>query len=279
MTWLIGIVKKYVTIIIMLVDLMIFDLNLNFSVTLIAGTILRDESIIFCNYMYNSEWIQKKRSLLLKTIEDGQQRGIDSQPMKILAVSDKIEQRFLQSGHSAFLGEEIELILACGDLQPTYLEFLVNILNVPLFYVLGNHDVELHGKHINGCTCLDETTLYYKDRIFGGLSGSIKYSDGPLMYTEMQMHRKVARMFPRLIFNRLRHGKYIDILLTHSPVYGLLDEPTRAHQGFKTLRMFDKQFHPQYHLHGHSMVTGDSYKATYRNTTIVNVNHYRILDI
>ncbi len=113
--------------------------------------------------------------------------------MKILAVSDKVEESFFAPGLKMPELEGIELIIACGDLPSSYLEYLVTILNVPLFYVLGNHDPQLYGQHINGCTCLDESTVLFKDKIIGGLSGSIKYSDAKLMYTEMQMHGKIAR--------------------------------------------------------------------------------------
>jgi len=34
-------------------------------------------------------------------------------------------------------------VLSCGDLPPYYLEFLVTVLDVPLFDVRGNHDHEL----------------------------------------------------------------------------------------------------------------------------------------
>ena len=46
---------------------------------------------------------------------------------------------FVPSGHFS----EIELILGCGDLPYPYLENLLTFLNVPLFYVPGNHDPNL----------------------------------------------------------------------------------------------------------------------------------------
>ena len=74
-------------------------------------------------------------------------------PMKILVISDKIEESFLNTGSSTPILQGIELILACGDLPASYMEFMVSTLNVPLYYVLGNHDNHLYGQHINGCTC------------------------------------------------------------------------------------------------------------------------------
>ena len=199
--------------------------------------------------------------------------------MKILVISDKIEESFLNTGSSIPMLQGIELILACGDLPSSYMQFLVTTLNVPLYYVLGNHDRMLYKKHINGCTCLDETTVLYKNKIIGGLSGSIKYADTQLMYSETQMHGKIARLFPHLLYNRIRYKRYIDVLITHSPIVGVHDEPTRVHRGFKALKMFDKQYKPRYHFHGHTMVRNNRYESYYNSTQIVNANHYRILDI
>ncbi len=199
--------------------------------------------------------------------------------MKILSVSDKIEESFLKPGHYAPTLAGVELILACGDLPASYLEFLVSLLNVPLFYVLGNHDEKLHGRHISGCTCIDETTVVYRNRIIGGLSGSMDYSKGALKYSEVQMHGKIARLFPRLLYNRIRYGRYMDILITHAPIQGVHDEPTRVHRGFKALSLFDRQYRPGYHLHGHTMVRGGVFTTPFYGTDLINTNHYRILEL
>ena len=57
--------------------------------------------------------------------------------MKILAVSD-IESKSLYDFFSPDKVEGVELIIACGDLQENYLEFLVTMMNVPLIYIHGN---------------------------------------------------------------------------------------------------------------------------------------------
>ncbi len=48
---------------------------------------------------------------------------------------------------------------------------------------------------------------------------------------------------------------YVDkdtIFVTHSPAYGILDEPSRIHIGSKALRYFIKERKPMLHLHGHA---------------------------
>lgn len=199
--------------------------------------------------------------------------------MKILAVSDQIETKFLKDGKGVPHAEEIDLILACGDLPASYLAYLVTVLNVPLFYVLGNHDENILGKHLNGCQLIDEKAVMYKNIIIAGLSGSIQYNEGACMFTEVDMVKKISRLFPRLILNKLRYGRHLDIFISHSPISGIMDEETRTHRGFKALRMFDKYFQPHYHLHGHTLVRDNRYRASYHTTEIININPFRIIDI
>ena len=59
----------------------------------------------------------------------------------VLAVSDQVVERIYplaENGHF----QDVDLIFGCGDLPYTYLEYLVSILNIPLYYVPGNHDPE-----------------------------------------------------------------------------------------------------------------------------------------
>ena len=59
--------------------------------------------------------------------------------MKILAISDKESELLWDYFKPSYLAD-IDLILACGDLDPRYLEFLVTLGHCPLLYVHGNHD-------------------------------------------------------------------------------------------------------------------------------------------
>ena len=65
--------------------------------------------------------------------------------MKILAISDH-ESKLLWDYFKPEYLKDIDLILACGDLDPRYLEFLVTLGHCPLLYVHGNHD-EGYKKH------------------------------------------------------------------------------------------------------------------------------------
>jgi len=68
--------------------------------------------------------------------------------MKILALSDQVEERVYNLAGQGYF-QEIGLILGCGDLPYSYLEYLVSVLNVPMFYVPGNHDPENNPRFVS----------------------------------------------------------------------------------------------------------------------------------
>ncbi len=62
------------------------------------------------------------------------------QTMKILLVSDQ-ESKFIWEHFDTDRFKDIDFILSSGDLKSEYLSFLVTMVNKPLFYVHGNHDL------------------------------------------------------------------------------------------------------------------------------------------
>lgn len=211
--------------------------------------------------------------------------------MNILVVSDEVS-RFLYHSRVQDHLAEVDLILSCGDLPYGYLEFLVSVLNVPLYYVFGNHDeaqfmdngLELRaprgGGNLDGriveVTRPDGGTL-----LIGGLEGSMRYNGRTHEYTESQMRRKLWRMTPRLFWNRWTRGRAIDILITHAPPAGIHDADDRTHQGFQTFRTFIDRHRPRYLIHGH---THERYRfgtATERvgATEIINVTGYCVMEV
>jgi hypothetical protein len=91
----------------------------------------------------------------------------------------------------------------------------------------------------------------------------------------------ILRMYPRLGWNRLRYGRALDILITHSPVRDLGDREDRPHRGFKALRHLLKRWHPRYMLHGHVHLydRSEPWMIDFECTTIINVYPYRVLDL
>ena len=210
--------------------------------------------------------------------------------LRILAVSDEIDQRIYSSTIKERMGD-VDIVLGCGDLPATYLEFLSDALMRPVYYVLGNHAQELTRSgdrgsqlHPEGCTDLGGKVVTdpLSGLIMAGLPGSIRYSDNdPCQYTEWQMQWMIVKMVPKLLWNRLRHGRALDILVTHSPPRHVGDREDVAHRGFVAMRRFLRWFRPRYQVHGHIHLYDRSRPNTVRfiDTDVINVFPYQRLDL
>lgn len=209
-----------------------------------------------------------------------------SPPVNILTISDQVE-KLLYDTKIAERFNHIDLLISCGDLPPYYLEFIVSMLNVPLFGVHGNHD---HGPAyqdvpsgslVAGTVDLHGQVARSHGLLLAGFGGSQRYNHGPHQYSEGEMRRQVIRLAPRLYFNKLRYGRYLDILVTHAPPRAIHDQHDRCHQGFETFRRFLQTFQPRYHLHGHIHVY-NKYTVTrtqFGATTVLNAYGFRELQV
>ncbi len=101
------------------------------------------------------------------------------------------------------------------------------------------------------------------------------------MYSESEMRVVVAQMVPRLLWNRQRVGRALDVLVTHSPPFGIHDRPDLPHTGFKVFLTFLRLFRPRYHLHGHIHVyrQDEVVQTRHEETDVINVYPYKLLDI
>jgi len=163
--------------------------------------------------------------------------------MKILAVSD-VEAKYLYDYYKPGRLDGYDLIVACGDLIPEYLEFLVTMAGCPLLYVHGNHDD--YTREPEGCICIDSRVYEYNGVRIGGLPGSYRYRDGRYLFTERQM-RSMMRRLKRSI---RRHGG-LDILVTHAPARHLNDFDNLTHRGFDCYNKLLERYRPKIFLHGH----------------------------
>lgn len=202
--------------------------------------------------------------------------------MRVLAVSDVIVER-LYSPALREIARGVDLIISCGDLPSAYLEYLVSVTDKPLFYVMGNHGSR-GGSRVfpEGCINLDGRVVNHQGLILAGLEGSIRYNDAPqYQYTEAHMRLKIWSMARHLWLNRLRYGRYLDVLVTHAPPFGIHDQSDLPHQGFKAFLGFIERYHPEYLLHGHTHIYDNrSVRETVRgHTLIINTYGYRFIDI
>ncbi|MDR2716511.1 MAG: metallophosphoesterase [Treponema sp.] len=204
--------------------------------------------------------------------------------MKILCVSDQIDP-LVYSNSIKKRFADVDMILGAGDLPLDYLDFIVTNLNKPLLFVFGNHHVEeLVNDDKPGNCNFSSTHLGSKIRreeglIVAGLGGSMRYNRGPNQFTEFQMYGEIAKLIPILLFNRLFHGRYLDILLTHAPPKGIHDKPDKCHSGFKAFLWFMKMFKPRYLVHGHIHLydLSDVRRTRCMKTEVINAfGHYII---
>lgn len=207
--------------------------------------------------------------------------------MKILFVSDKVVDR-IYSPNIVERYKNVELIVGCGDLPYYYLEFIMSMLNVPLVYVHGNHDPEVEylsdGTQIKGPTGgvnLHCYTLQERGLLLAGLEGSIRYKRGRFQHTQREMWVNAFYLIPRLLVNKLLHGRYLDVLVAHSPPYGIHNGEDRIHVGFHSFLWFMNIFKPRYLIHGHRHVynPAEVTETQYRETRVINIYPYKVLDI
>ncbi|MEI6289197.1 MAG: metallophosphoesterase [Chloroflexota bacterium] len=203
--------------------------------------------------------------------------------MKILAVSDEMIDRLY---HPAVKSNypDVRMIVGCGDLPYNYLEFLVTVFNVPLYYVPGNHDPEFlrsENSRAEGGLNLDGRVIKDKGIVIAGLGGSIRYRPvGPNQYTQSEMYMRVIKLLPRILLKT--RGKKLDLLITHSPPFGIHDDTDPTHVGLRALNFLIKAARPRYMLHGHTIFYKNnvgSHISIFEQTQIININPFRILDI
>jgi Icc-related predicted phosphoesterase len=182
-----------------------------------------------------------------------------SETLRVLAVSDTIEPQIYNSRVAEWLGP-VDLIISCGDLAPHYLDFLVSTLQAPMFHVIGNHCYTLHDPTTKRCSPatyagaqdLNGRLAESKGVLLGGVEGSPVYNRGPHQYSEQQVELTLLKMVPGMMLNKMRTGRYLDILVTHSPPRGIHDNADLAHRGFTSLVPFIERFKPALLLHGHT---------------------------
>lgn len=196
--------------------------------------------------------------------------------MKILALSDE-ECAALWDYYAPGRLDGYDLILACGDLKPEYLSFVVTMAHCPVLYVPGNHDGRYEKKPPLGCDTIDGQYVVYNGIRILGLGGCRRYRPGPHQYTDSQMRRRIRKLWLQLWLY-----KGVDIVVTHAAPEGLGDGSDPAHFGFESLRRFLDKYHPLCLVHGHvHMNYGHDIprEIDYNGTRIINAYERYVFEI
>lgn len=230
--------------------------------------------------------------------------------MKILIVSDQVDP-FIYNYAIKELFCEIDCVLCAGDLPMDYIDFIVSTLNKPTYFVFGNHNLQeykyyhtdIPKTHDNICNTEEHYVgAYYagfkvitahdllwnspvKSKptplLIAGISGSRDYNHGLCQYTEKQMKMKLLKMIPKLLYNKLKYGRYLDIFLTHATPRHIHDHEDNCHKGFKCFNKFIKKYKPTYMVHGHIHLYDQSEPriSVYENTIVVNAYGHYVIDL
>jgi len=109
------------------------------------------------------------------------------------------------------------LICTLGDLDYFSLQELEKVTNIPKIGVYGNHcsgnyfdSLGIHNLHLN--------TFKHTRLVFGGFEGSICYKESA--YAKMYTQEEAEEM--------LKDFPAVDVILAHSPPYGINDEPNSS---------------------------------------------------
>ena len=194
--------------------------------------------------------------------------------MKVLALSDKLIS-FIYSSQVRRRFENIDLVIGCGDLPYYYLEYVLTTLEAPLFFVRGNHDKVVEYStagqrtHPHGGVDLHNKCITYNGLTWAGFEGSLRYRPGPFQHSQTQMWGYVLGLVPIMMVNRLKFGRYLDVLITHAPAQGIHDKDDLPHQGINAFRWLLSVFRPSYHFHGHIHI----YRPDEERETLFGATH------
>lgn len=186
--------------------------------------------------------------------------------MVILAIADRPPKTSIMD---LIAKHNVKLVCTLGDLDYFSLQELEKIKNIPKIGVYGNHcsgnyfdSLGIHNLHLK--------TFKHKGIQFGGFEGSIRYKESAYakMYTQEEA-KEMLKDFPA-----------VDVMLAHSPLYGINDEPkSSSHQGFIALRDYIEEKKPKYFLHGHTYPSKENLTKKHDDTIIIYVYEDKIIEV
>lgn len=232
--------------------------------------------------------------------------------MKVLCVSDYVDP-LIYNQNAKELFPDIDLILCAGDLPMDYIDFIVTVFNKPTYFVFGNHNLkdlryyhkdertmpfqdygnDTTSSHFHGATYLgfqhytdnrlmvnDPVTGKQRPLLLAGVSGSLKYNQGPCQYSDFQMKLKLLKLVPTLIYNKIKYGTYLDIFMTHASPRHIHDHEDPCHKGFECFNWFLQKYKPKVMIHGHIHLYDmrEERVGKYYDTTIINAYAHHVFE-
>ena len=90
----------------------------------------------------------------------------------------------------------------------------------------------------------------------------------------------IKEPFATLIKNKIKYGRYLDILLTHASPRHIHDKEDPCHKGFECFNWFIKKFKPAYLIHGHIHLYDlrETRVTQSEDTTVVNAYAHWLIE-
>lgn len=219
--------------------------------------------------------------------------------MKILCISDEVDPIVYSTSIKKRFGD-VDLVVSAGDLPMEYYDFIVSSINKPLLFVYGNHNLstfprfgslgrpfrqlrvdEMREETNWGAHHIGFRTKIESGLLFMGLGGCMRYNSGANQFTERQMFFRILSLLPALLWNRIVHGRWLDVLVTHAPPEGIHDKADPCHRGFRCYRWFLDTFRPSAMIHGHVHLydLNDVRQSRFAETEVVNAYGHCVITI
>ena len=109
----------------------------------------------------------------------------------------------------------------------------------------------------------------------------MRYNNGLCQFTDAQMKRKLLKLLPKLIYNKFKYGRYLDIFMTHASPRHIHDHEDPCHLGFECYNWFLQRFKPTYMVHGHIHLYDlrEERIGKYYDTTVVNAYAHYVIEL
>jgi uncharacterized protein len=207
----------------------------------------------------------------------------DGAPIRMLAVSDAVDPALDFEVNREAIGR-VDVVVGCGDLEPSYLGFLADAFCVPVAFVRGNHD---HGGRWEAMGSRAPQPLA-SGRVVevGGISVV------PLEWPGIDGRRAARRdeygawldtiRAERSLLSRRLSGRSGPVMVvSHAPPRGIGDVAADPyHVGYSGYRWLLERHHPPVWLHGHTTPASVlDWRASYERSTVANVTGSIVVEL
>jgi 3',5'-cyclic AMP phosphodiesterase CpdA len=207
----------------------------------------------------------------------------DGRPIRLLAVSDAPDPALDHEVNRQALGQ-LDAIVGCGDLEPSYLGFLADAFHVPVAYVRGNHDrgVTWRATSPEAPTPMASGRLTdLGDVTIAPFSWPGLKADQVALRNERGAWWDVFRAARQLFVRRLRHDRGPVLVVSHAPPRGVGDAATDPyHLGYAAYRWLLDRLRPPLWLHGHTTIAMvKDWRDSHGPTTVANVTGSVVVEL